>query len=270
MQSFNSIQVPEQFAGVYGLGSPIQVFPAGQLNRWVSALTGIICLGLSGLAVLYGIYDAYIKTAKYGPVMLESALLPPLTIGGILGLAGLLISLNAFLNWKRTAVLYQNGLAYTDNKGLQIWSWREVTQFFVSITRHYTNGIYTGTTYIYTLHKADGSKLQLNNKLQKVEVLGSAISKGVAPLQYETMVNAIRIGQTVTLGSLTISKDGLSIGKKAFSWNEIEQVGIQNGYVSVQKRGGGWLSGASVPAASIPNLDALLSVIEQITKVKAG
>ncbi len=270
MQSFSPIQVPEQFAGVYGLGSPVQVFSARTTNRWVSALSGVICLGLAGLAFLYGLYDAYVQTAKYGPLMLESALLPPLIISGILGLVGVLFAINAWQNWNKIAVLYQNGLAYHDNKGLQLWNWQEVSLLFVSITRHYTNGIYTGTTYQYTLQKSDGNKLILGNKLQSIEVLGGAISKAVAPFQYQALINAFQSSQGITLGPIQINKESLVIGKKTFPWNEIEQVVIQNGYLSVQKRGGGWLSGASAPAAAIPNFDALMAVLEQITKVKAG
>ncbi len=40
--------------------------------------------------------------------------------------------------------------------------------------------------------------------------------------------------------------------------------------LSVKKRGGGWFSGATALASTIPNLHVLLSIINQIVGVKAG
>jgi hypothetical protein len=270
MQSTTSLQVPEQFAGIYGLGSPLQVFPAGQSTRWVSAIGGVIFLGIAGLAILYGLYDTFVQTTQNGPVKLGETLFPALIISGFFGLFGLMMAINAYLNWNKAVVLYQNGLAYNDSKGVQTWNWQDVDRFFVAITKHYYNGIYTGTTHQYTLQKADGTKLKLDNKLQKVETLGTAIGRGVAPAQYQKLVTAIRNGQTVALGPIAISNDGVAFGKKVYPWKDVEQVGIQKGYVSVKKRGGGWFSGASAPVAAIPNLDALLAVVDQVVKIKAG
>ena len=264
------VQVPEQFASVYGLGTPNTVYLPGQSNRWVGAILGAFLMIGGGLTVLYGIYDAYVKVEKYGPVIFTKALWTPLAIGVVLGLLGFLAALNAFFNWNKAVVVYEKGLAYNDNRGVQIWGWHEVDRLMVAITKHYYNGIYTGTTYLYTLQKADGSKLKLDNKFSKIELLGRAISQNVAPHQYQKLVTAVKAGQTVALGPIAINKDGIAIGKKTYSWNEIEQVGIQQGFVSIKKKGGGWFSGASASAASIPNLDALLAVIDQIVGVKSG
>lgn len=270
MQQSSPVQVPDQFSSTYGLGTPLTVHPVGQMNRWVSAIAGVIFLGIAGLAVIYGFYDASVQAAKYGPVMFTKALWPPLIIGAIFGLIGILSAVNAFLNWNKSAVVYEKGLAYSDNGGVQNWGWHEVDKLFVAITKHYTNGVYTGTTYLYTLQKADGSRLRLDNKFQKIEALGRTVSKNVAPYQYQKLVAAIKSGQSVPLGPIAISKDGIALGKKVYPWNEIEQVGIRQGYVNIKKKGGGWFSGASAAAASIPNLDALLSVVDQIVGVKAG
>jgi hypothetical protein len=72
------------------------------------------------------------------------------------------------------------------------------------------------------------------------------------------------------LGPIAISKDYITLGKKNYPWGEVEQVGIQKGYMNIKKKGGGWFSGASSPISAIPNLDALFAVVNQIVKVKAG
>jgi hypothetical protein len=185
-------------------------------------------------------------------------------------LFGILAAVNAFLNWNKSAVVYEKGLAYSDNKGLQTWGWQEVELFYVAITKHYHNGIYTGTTYLYTLKKADGSRLKLDNKFKQIEALGRLAGQKVAPYQYDRLLQKLRNGQTVQLGPIAIDKESIAVGKKTYPWNEVEQVGIQKGYMSIKKKAGGWFSGASAPVSAIPNLDALFAVVNQIVKVKAG
>jgi len=263
-------QIPEQFSNVFGLGAPLEFYRVGAANKWVSAILGFILLGGSGLVAIYGIYDTYAQVSKYGPVMLWKTIVPPLIIAGFLFLLGLLSAVNAYQNWNRAAVLYDKGLAYTDNKGLQTWNWPEVEWLYVAITKHYTNGIYTGTTYVYTLQKTDGSRLSLDNKFKKVEVLGAFINKSVTPFQYDRLVQRLRSGQTVILGPVAISKENIIMNKKTYPWSDVDSVAIRNGYVSIKKKNGEWFSGTSAPVRSIPNLDAFLSVVDQIVKIKTG
>ena len=271
MQFQNSpAQVPEHFESVYGLGTPLDVYPVGAANRWVSAIFGVILIGGAGLAAIYGMYDASVQVAKYGPVMFSKAIAPPLIIAALLLLFGILAAVNAFLNWNKSVVVYEKGLAYSDNKGIQAWGWHEVEWFYVAITKHYHNGIYTGTTYLYTLQKADGSRLKLDNKFKRIEVLGRVVGQKVAPYQYDRLLQKLRSGQTVLLGPIAINKDSIAMGKKSYPWDEVDQMGIQKGYVSIKKRGGGWFSGASAPVSAIPNLDALIAIVNQIVKVKTG
>jgi hypothetical protein len=263
-------QVPEQFESVYGLGTPLGIYPVGVANRWVSAIFGVILIGGAGLAAIYGMYDTSVQVAKYGPVMFSKTIIPPLIIAALMLLFGILAAVNALLNWNKSAVVYEKGLAYSDNKGIQSWGWHEVEWFYVAITKHYHNGIYTGTTHLYTLQKLDGSRLRLDNKFKQIEALGRFVSQKVAPYQYDRLLQKLRSGQTVQLGPIAINKDGIAVGKKSYPWNEVEQVSIQKGYVSIKKRAGGWFSGASAPVAAIPNLDAFFAVVNQIVKVKTG
>jgi hypothetical protein len=75
---------------------------------------------------------------------------------------------------------------------------------------------------------------------------------------------------TVTFGPVAISKSGIVIGRKTYPWSEVQQVSIHQGYVKVSKKGGGWFSGASAAASTIPNLRVLLSIINQVVGLKAG
>jgi hypothetical protein len=202
--------------------------------------------------------------------LFSKTILFPAIIAVCLFFAGVFLAINAIQNWKKSAVVYEKGLGYHDTKGLQTWLWQEVEWLYVSITKHYRNGIYTGTTYQYTLRKANGARLVLNNKFKNIEVLGSTLNKKVFPYQYEKLSQAMRAGQTISLGLVAISSQNITLNKKSFAWSEVETVGINKGYVSVREKKGGWFSGGTVAASAIPNLDALLAVIDQIVKVKAG
>lgn len=270
MQSMGTLQIPEQFSSVMGLGAPVRVFAPKGSSRWGSAIFGLLLLGGSAVVALGGLYYAYDQTQKHGPAVFQREIGLPLIFAGLMFLFGAALVFSAFSNWTKAAVLYEKGLAYNDRKGVQMWRWEEVAYFFIAITKHYTNGVYTGTTYIYTLQKADGSRLVLNNALGKVQELGDVINKNIFPLQYQRLVDQLRQGQAVVLGPITLSKDSITVDKKSYAWAEVEQVGIQRGFVSVKKKNGGWFSGASTRVAAIPNLDAMLSVVDQIVKVKAG
>jgi hypothetical protein len=246
------------------------VYRIGAANRWVSAILGVILIGGAGLAAIYGVYDAFVQIAKHGPVMLSKTIIPSFIIAGLLLLFGVLTAVNAFLNWNKSVVVYEKGLAYSDAKGLQTWGWQEVEWFYAAITKHYYNGIYTGTTYRYTLQNRDGLRLKLDNKFKQIEILGRLIGQKVAPYQYDRLMQKLRGGQTVLLGPIAINKDSISVRKKTYLWDEIEQVSIQKGLMSIKKRAGGWFSGVSTPVSAIPNLDALFAVVNQIVKVKTG
>jgi len=263
-------QVPDQFANVYGLGNLQTIYPVGVSNRWVSAIFGVLLIVAAGLVTIYGLYITSVQVTRYGPVMLWKSIITPLIIAAALFGIGVLAAINAYRNWNTSAAVYENGLAYCDNGGLQTWPWHEIEWFTSAITKHYRNGIYTGTTYLYTLQKADGSKLLLNNRFKKIEELGRFINQKVAPLQYEKLRQQLRSGQSVRLGQVSIDQQSLTINKKSYAWNEIDSVGIRNGYINIKKKDGGWFSGASAAVASIPNIDPLLTTIDQIVKVKAG
>jgi len=263
-------QLPEAFSSVFGLGTPVAFFPASRGARWGNLIAGLLFLFGSFAAVVFGAFTTYANYQRYGPAVIGQDLGTPLIIAAIAFVIGAGTLWTAYRNWNRAVALYSSGLAYNDNKGLQTWRWEEVDQFLSAITRHYTNGVYTGTTYVYTLRKADNTKLVFDNRLNKVQDLGPLIERAVTPTLYKRAADAYNAGQTVTFGPIAISKEGVTIGKKVYPWAEVAQVSINQGFVQVSKKGGGWFSGASASAATIPNLNVLLSIVDQIIGVKTG
>ncbi len=262
------VEVPEGFQSAFGLGTPKQVYPVRKSSKWGSAIWALLLLLVGGAILIWGLWDTYSRWQANGPAVIVKTIMTPLILSGFAFLFGLLLAWNAFTNWKRTAVLYENGFAYQDRKGLISTRWDDVASLTSAVTKHYTNGIYTGTTHVYTIWKKDNSKLVLGDSITKVEDLASQIRTGVYPLLYQAYSQSYNAGKPLSFGPVVLSKDnGIQIGKKSYPWNEVSKVSIHQGFVRVAKKGGGWFSGASAAAAVIPNLEVMLSIVDQVVGV---
>ena len=266
----NNPQLPEAFNSVPGLGMPKAYFPVKGINRGGSLVFFFLFLGGSAAVFLYGLYDAYLAYQRHGPAMLDDRLTAPAIGALVLFGLGLLGGWSAYANWNKGAAVFERGFACRDRKGIKAWRWEDVVSLTAAVTRHYTNGIYTGTSHVYTLFNRQNERLVLNDVYAKVEELAKAIEQNIYPALYERAAGLYNSGQVLTFGPVAISKSGIQIGKKTYPWTDVQQVSIQKGVLRVSQKGGGWFSGASAMAASIPNLGVLLSIIDQTVGIKAG
>jgi hypothetical protein len=89
----------------------------------------------------------------------------------------------ALTNRSRCVVAYEKGLVYQDRRGLQPVRWEEIGEFYLSITRHFSYGIPTGTSYHYTVNKLGGGKFVFDNGIENVQHLGGLIGRNILPIQ---------------------------------------------------------------------------------------
>jgi hypothetical protein len=263
-------QIPVAFISVIGLGAAGGYFPVKRWNRWGSLVIFFILLGGAVLVFLFGIYEAYMAWQQHGPAMIDDKLTGPLVIAFVLFASGLLAGWGAYSDWNKGVETYERGFAYNDRKGLQIWRWEEVVSMTSAITRHYTNGIYTRTTHVYTLYNRQNKRLVLSDSITKVEELAKNIDESIFPLLYGLAADQYNAGQEIVFGPVVISKAGIGIGKKTYPWTEVKEVTIHHGVLKVSRKEGGWFSGASAAVSTIPNLRVLLSLIDQVTGVNTG
>ena len=262
-------QFPEAFASlVVGLGAARRYFPVKISRRIGSLVIALILVAGSVLVFFYGLYVSYLDYQNHGLVVTEARLTGPVIIAFVLLLLAIAAGWWAYANWNKGAAIYERGLAIRCRKGLQLWSWEEIVSMTAAVTRHYTNGIYTGTTHVYTLMDLKEQRFVLSDIFFKVEELAKAIQDAIYPFLYERAAQRYNAGQMLTFGPAVISKEGFQIGKKTYPWSEVQQVSIRQGILKVSKIGGGWFSGASVPASVIPNLNVLLNLIYQVVGLK--
>ena len=265
----NNQTVPTIFSRVFGLGAVQQVFPIRKSHRVGNVIAAAIFLILAAASLLYGLWYTYEQSQSHGPAVLIRSILPFLIASIICILIAVATAWAAYSNWNKAVVIYQGGLAYADRRGVKSWRWDEFASLTSAVTRHYTNGIYTGTTHTYTLIKNDGEKIVLSDSFSKVEDISGAIRANIFPMLYQKYAESYNAGQRLAFGPVAISKsNGIQIGKKEYPWDQVEQVSIHQGVVRVAKKGGGWFSGATAMASVIPNLEVMLSIIDQVTGVK--
>jgi hypothetical protein len=266
----NELQIPEVFNSVTGVGAPRVYFPVKKWNRWGNLIICLVLLAAAALVLLYGIYVTYLAYQQNGPVMIDDKLPVPLGITLVLAVFGGLAGWGAYASWRKGALVCERGFAYNDRRGLQVWNWEDVVSMRAAITRHYTNGIYTGTTHVYTLFNRQNQRLVFGDSIGKVEELVKLIDESIFPRLYEQAAGQYNAGQTIVLGPVAISKEGITISRKTYPWSDVKEVSIHHGILKVSRKDGGWFSGASASASTIPNLRILLTIIHQLVGLKAG
>lgn len=266
----NDPQIPEAFISVSGVGASHGYFPVKNWIHWVSLAIFFLLLIGALLVFLFGMVATFVAVRLHGPAMIDDKMTGPLVIAFILFVLGFLAGWSAVATWNKGVAAYEGGFAYNDRKGIQIWRWEDVVSMMSAITRHYTIGIYSGTTHMYTLYNCQNQRLVLSDSFDKVEELAKLIDENIFPLLYGPAADQYNAGQAIAFGPVTISKTGIAIGKKTYPWTDVSEVSIHQGILKVSRKEGGWFSGASAAASAIPNLRVLLTIIQQVVGLKAG
>ncbi len=269
LRDMNMPQLQKAFPSQSSLGVLKESFPLREGRRWAWLAAALVFLGSSAGVVVYGLYLANLGWKRYGAaVATESLFWPVITTAGLL-LLSLIFAGIAYANWVKAIMLCQNGFAYKDRRGLHPWRWRDVTSLRMAVTRHDIFGLHTGTTHVYTVENSSGNRLVLNDGFGRVEELARVIEENTFPLLFEQAIQQFNFAKNLNFGPIMVNKTGIQVGRKSFSWGEIQQVSVHQGILKVSEKRGGWLSGASAATAAIPNLRVLLSIVGQVVKVKA-
>jgi hypothetical protein len=263
-------QIPTTYLSLTSLGSQRGYYPVRKIYRLGSLILFILFLAGSAFFVVSGIYETILATRLHGPAMIDDKLADPLVFASILLMAGSLAGWNTYNLWNKGVMVFETGFTWRDRKGIQVWRWEELVSITSAITRHYTIGIYTGTTRVYTLYLRRHQCLRLSDCFSRVEQLAQELDRNTFPLLYGSSAECYNAGQTVTFGPLAINTEGMVIGKTAYPWTQVKEVSIHHGFLKIFGKEAGGFGGANVPVATIPNVRVLLAIIHQIVGLKVG
>jgi hypothetical protein len=244
----------------YQFGTPFATY-ASAPKRTRMRNIWIFLLILGEVAVFMGIFSPYFEDVdvKIGATI----------VGMIVAVTSLLL-LEAWWRYRQIRVLlFDKGFTQDiDNKRSDV-PWSEVGTVWQNVTKHYTNGVYTGTTHIYTILTTSGKRFIWNDKIKNVEQLGGTMQSAVTKIRLPEVFAAYQSGQTISFGKLAVNLTGLSKGNQVVPWSEIKAVEIQKGYIRVKKQDS-WFNFANVPTSSIPNLFIFLSLVDKIIGINTG
>jgi hypothetical protein len=256
------------FQSVMGLGVQKQEFRPQGRGRWTNVVVGGIMLAAGPALVLLAAYLGYDAYNTRGLTRVDDAVILPLVCAVLAFGLGAAILFSAWQNWGRAAALYDKGVALNSRKGVQQLAWTDIEAVWQAVTKHYTNGVYTGTTHVYTVKTSNGEKLVFDDRLGKqVEQLGQAIQQGATDNLFPRYWQALQGGQKLTFGPLALDQYKLYAGKKELPWSEIKAIKIEKGMISVRKEKG-WLNWASASVPQIPNFFIFYGLIGRFATVE--
>ncbi|MFE9927248.1 DUF6585 family protein [Streptomyces sp. NPDC005774] len=159
--------------------------------------------------------------------------------------------------------LFEHGLAEVGKNGeVSVFRWDSMT-VLQEITERYANGIYVGTTYVYTLYREHGTPLKVTEFYAQPERWGPAFQQEITRTQMPRLLATLQQGQTLAYGGISVNLSGVATTKGSLTWPEIEKVEISQGTL-VLRKSGKKLPWARVPVKEIPNLFLFLALVDQV------
>lgn len=222
--------------------------------------------------ILFIVIGAFLVLVGFG-IMSQDTTSSDNTVGGlilaffggcfIVGAIYFFLYGTIYRNW--CVYVFEHGfLCKKGNQTPQPFRWDQIEAIWYQVTRHYRNGIYTGTTHRYKVRRRDGHEVVLNDRFTQVGKLGDTISNQVTRTLLPQVIAAYNAGQTITFGPLSVNRQGLTnILGKLLPWSEITGIDIQRGYVAV-RQAGKWLKWSNQPVASIPNVFVFIAMVKSL------
>ncbi|GLV83438.1 hypothetical protein Slala03_31270 [Streptomyces lavendulae subsp. lavendulae] len=158
---------------------------------------------------------------------------------------------------------FDHGLIVSDRDRPVAFRW-DSASVLQQITRRYANGVYVGTSYLYTLFKPDGSTIELTGFYADPEVWGAAIQHEITRAQLPRALDLVGRGETVRFGDVAVNAHGMATAKRgSLPWSAVERVEVKNGVVFVG-RSGKLLAWSNTPVHKVPNFFVFLAVVDRL------
>jgi hypothetical protein len=254
------------FLSVFELGTPRSEHSVKMLSKLGNGILGVLLVGFGLGVLLFGLYGALVEINRDLGAALGVACLPGLFAVTCLVLGGWALY-KTWNNWGSAAAVFDRGLAVANFEDVRQIPWEEVTAIWQEVTKHYYNGVYTGTTHKYTVQLTDDTKYKFDDKYKEVETLGKAIQTNVTNTLYPKYVSALKAGSRLEFGPLALDRNKIYSGKKELDWNEVKSIRIRSGFISV-KKDKGWFRWAGARVPQIPNFFVFYALLKNFTTVE--
>jgi hypothetical protein len=239
------------------LGDPVRNCPTkSKAPMWLIGL-GILALVIGMFMVIALLSKGNVPPGRKAPTANFPCFVFILLPAGIV-----MICLGWFIDWQARIVVFRKGFAHFKRGRMTVYPYDEIGGVWQAITKHYYNGVYTGTTYNYTV-QGNGVRMSINNVYPMVQWLGERIQNEVGNRVFQRSIQALNQHETARFGRLTVSPEGIGCDGTVLPWSEVEKVEIQQGIISVRKQGK-WFNWGKVTVAEVPNVFVFIALVDNI------
>jgi hypothetical protein len=251
-----------------GLGGFRGAFRPTRRLRWEERKTGDkVGLVIAGV-VVFGILGLIIIGLTFAVPVLGLVLLA--FVVGLFGWSATKGKSRARSNEGRELRIYELGVAVVGTGGTTAkpYRWADIT-VLQNITRHHRNGVYTHTTYAYTLSGPGVEATRVNGGVvgtfEQPDTWGTEIQQQVTTAQLPCAVAAVQAGQTLEFGGFAVNAERLTAGGKSVAWVDVQQIKTDKGYLSVKQQGR-WLNMTVRAVSQIPNFFVFRALADHLVE----
>jgi hypothetical protein len=183
-----------------------------------------------------------------------------LGVGVFLMLAAVVVPVRLYRSKRGRVLVYPEGLLRLGAAGPETLFWDEVAVIRQRVVRDARRAILLGERHV-TVERADGSALHLDDvvvpRLRRLTIL---MQQRSLPHLLPRALRALRAGETVPLGVLSATAEGLQHGRRLLPWRELAGCGVdRSGRMTVRRRGWllAWWGG---PVTRVDNAHLLLAL----------
>jgi len=239
------------------------------LTRWGNLCVAFVAfLGSVGIFTV-SMWIAYQRMQQFGVAMFANLNGLPFACGLLLLVGSIRAVRLAYMNWHKSAVLYENGIAVSGLRGVKAWQWREISRVMTTVSRCFSFGIYTGTRYKMTLERGRGERITLDDNFENIAALVSQVRNALIPRLYERYIRVFNQGRTVTVGGVSIDLlRGMRIGDDVVPWAMVYKIILKDGVLQINiRRSEKSVSIKRLHLDRIPNAEVMLMIVDQFVEI---
>jgi hypothetical protein len=225
-----------------------------------------LCLTLLGLigmlvTIIIGVWRWWYVMTHFGPAVLWRWLHPILwtAIGlGVMGGIGLYLLLHRS---RQEIQLSPMGITWRKGRNLTIFRWVDIENIYIASVQYGILDFVWADKAEVVLHIQKKKRVRSNQAFENIEILVETIKHYVYPLMFKKFKNSFNQGEPVQFGPIVLTSQGVLNGRKAFRWQDIGKIELQNGRLDLHAIEETGTAKFSFPAHKIPNIDLCLQIL---------
>jgi uncharacterized protein DUF6585 len=251
-----SVTLPDDVPAEVGeLGEPLAEFTTGGLVFAAYVGGGIVCV-LLGLAALgFGV-----AVLAHGPKREVAGVFKLMAFGLFLAAtgAGVLARSRSIRGLRVFAC--RDGLARVQGPRAELLRWEDVNAVRHDLTKR--ENVTVRSPYRVILVRRDGKEVEFNEALSDVKRLRELAEERTLPFMLPAALEAVRAGETVGFGEVSVSPEGIHAGKDTLPWEDFADAEAKEGRLLV-RAAGRKRPFFKIDIAKVSNPHVFLAVAEQ-------